>query len=266
MEAIKNHSHFSALRGTAGGIVLPCPVHHNILTMMFIFNGRLFRQVVLLSSLLLAGTGCSLLNDSENEFEPLFDGHSLKGWVLNNPRGDGYGVTNVVTEGVTNAVIFCAKGGGGNLLTEKEYGDFVLRFEFRLTPNANNGLAIRAPVSGDAAYNGLELQILDGTSGKYTNLKPYQTHGSIYGVAPAKRGFLKPVGKWNHQKVTVKGPLVVVELNGTKITEANLDELEKKNPKHKGVKRRSGHICFCGHGSPVQLRNITIVELPDKSG
>ena len=268
MEAIKNHSHFSALRGTAGGIVLPCPVHHNILIMMFIFNGRLFRQVVLLSSLLLAGTGCSLLNNSENEFEPLFDGHSLKGWVLNNPRGDGYGVTNVVTEGITNAVIFCAKGGGGNLLTEKEYGDFVLRFDFRLRDGSNNGLAFRSPMSGGSlAYDGNELQVLDGVGYEQIHnatLQPSQFHGSLYGVAPAKRGALKPNGQWNHQEVTAIGRQIKVRLNSRTILDVDINDITdpKVLKKHPGLLRERGHIGFLGHNDYVEFANIRIKEIP----
>ena len=95
-------------------------------------------------------------------FEPLFDGKSLRGWELLNPKGGGYGVTNLVENGVTNAVIYCAQGGGGNLLSEKAYADFVLRFDFKLTAGANNGLAIRAPLKGGSlAYEAMELQTLD---------------------------------------------------------------------------------------------------------
>ena len=108
----------------------------------------------------------------------------------------------------------------------------------------------------------MELQILDNSHPKYARLKNTQYHGSLYKLQAAKRGALKPTGESNHQKVTVDGPKVVVELNGKIILDADLDELAKANPKHKGVKRRSGHICFCGHGAPVQFRNITIVELP----
>ena len=180
----------------------------------------------------------------------LFNGRDLTGWT---------GAAYEVKEGV----MICR---GKNLVSKKQYRNYIFEFEFLLPPHGNNGLGIHYPGSGGPSSAGMELQILDNSHPKYAKLKDSQYHGSIYKLQAAKRGFLKPVGKWNHQKVTVNGPLVVVELNGTKITEANLDELEKKNPKHKGVKRRSGHICFCGHGSPVQLRKITIVELPDKSG
>jgi hypothetical protein len=111
-------------------------------------------------------------------FVALFNGRNLENWVGNK---ESY----VAEDGMI--VIKPDKGSGGNLFTEKEYSDFVFRFEFQLTPGANNGLGIRAPLEGDAAYAGMELQILDNTAPEYAKLQPYQYHGSVYGVIPAKR-------------------------------------------------------------------------------
>ncbi len=148
-----------------------------------------------------------------------------------------------------------------NLMTEKEYADYILEFEFQLTPGANNGLGIHYPGKGDAAYTGMELQILDNTAKKYAKLKDYQFHGSLYTLQPALRGHLAPVGEWNFQRVTVRGPRITVELNGVCITDANLDELNKTHPKHKGAKRRKGHICFAGHGDVIRVRKVRIAEI-----
>ena len=177
----------------------------------------------------------------------LFNGKDLTGWKK----------ANYVVE---DGAIVCK---GGNLVTEKEYSNYVFEFEFLLPPGGNNGLGIHYPGKGDAAYAGMELQILDNSHKRYAKLKDYQYHGSLYTLAAAKRGHLKPVGEWNRQKVTVNGPLIKVELNGTEILNANLDEINKTKPKHKGAQRRSGRICFCGHGAPVKFKNITILELPE---
>ena len=157
---------------------------------------------------------------------------------------------------------------GGNLFTEREYGDFVLQFEFKLTPGANNGLGIRTPSRGNPAYAGMELQILDNTAEKYKKLKPYQYHGSIYGVVPAKRGHLKPVGQWNCQEVIANGRQITVKLNGTTIVDANLDQAladgtadGKGAAGHPGLKREKGHIGFLGHGSVVEFRNLRLKKL-----
>jgi len=120
-----------------------------------------------------------------------------------------------------------AGGSGGNLYTAKEYGDFEYRFEFQLTPGANNGLGIRTPTEGDAAYVGMELQILDNEADIYKNLNVYQYHGSVYGVIPAKRGFLKPVGEWNEEVVVAKGSKIKVILNGQVIMDGDIKEASK---------------------------------------
>ncbi len=125
-------------------------------------------------------------------FVALFNGRNLDNWTGNKKA--------YVAEDEM-IVIKPVEDSGGNLYTEKEYADFIFRFEFQLTPAANNGLGIRAPLTGDAAYAGMELQILDDTAPVYANLQPYQYHGSVYGVIPSKRGFQKPVGEWNYEEV-----------------------------------------------------------------
>lgn len=177
---------------------------------------------------------------------PLFNGKDLTGW-----KGEGY----VVEDG---AIVSTPQA--KNLVTEDTFANYTLQFDFLLTPAANNGLGIHYPGTGDAAYNGMELQILDDGDPKYKDIKDSQTHGSIYLLSPAKRGFLKKPGEWNHQKVTVSQSGVVVELNGEIILRRNLDDLSARNPKHKGAQRRSGHIAFLGHGDKVSFKNIDITE------
>jgi hypothetical protein len=179
---------------------------------------------------------------------PLFNDKDLSGW-----KGNGY----IVEDGA----IVCTPE-GRNLITEETFANFVLDFEFKLSPGANNGLGIHYPGTGDAAYTGMEIQILDSTHQKYKDLKDYQFHGSVYTLTPAKQGILKPVGEWNQQRVTVMGPSLKVELNGEIILRANFDDLSARNPKHEGVKRRAGHIGWLGHGDRVAFRKIHIGELP----
>jgi hypothetical protein len=176
----------------------------------------------------------------------LFNGKDLTGW-----KGENYVVEN--------GAIVCK---GANLVTEKQYTNYVFEFEFLLPPGGNNGLGIHYPGSGGPSGAGMELQILDNKHPKYAKLIDSQYHGSLYKLKAAKRGHLKPAGEWNRQQVKVNGPSVKVVLNGVGILDANLDEINKQKPKHKGAKRRSGHICFCGHGAPVKFKNITILELP----
>jgi hypothetical protein len=184
----------------------------------------------------------------------LFNGTDLSGWI---GAVDGYAVQD--------GALVCIPEKGGNLYTEKEYRDFILKFEFKLTPGANNGLGIRAPLEGDAAYVGMELQILDDTAEQYKDLKPYQYHGSIYGVVPCQRGYQRPVGEWNEQVVTCVGRRVKVELNGATIVDADIDEASQNGTidgaDHPGLKNETGHIGFLGHGHRVEFRNLRIKDL-----
>jgi hypothetical protein len=186
-------------------------------------------------------------------FTPVFDGKSFEGWA--GPI-DNYEIVD--------GSIRCKHGKGGTIHTKKEYADFVARVEFRLPPGGNNGLAIRYPGKGDPAYHGMtELQILDDGDPKYKTIDPRQAHGSVYGMVPAKRGYLRPVGEWNFEEVTVKGSTIKVELNGTVIVDADVskvDEYMAKSP-HPGKTRTSGFFGFAGHGDPVEFRNVAVKPL-----
>jgi hypothetical protein len=193
----------------------------------------------------------------EKGFVALFDGKNLNGWKLVGGHGPGY----VVKDGV----LVCPADGGGNLFTEKEYSNFVFRFEFKTEPGGNNGVGIRAPLEGDAAYQGMEIQILDDEHERYKGkIKSEQHHGSIYDVIPARTGFLKPAGEWNEEEIMAQGSHIRVTLNGVIILDADLNNVREEATlkKHPGLKNKSGHIGFLGHGSLVEFRNIGIKALP----
>lgn len=180
----------------------------------------------------------------DSGFVPLFDGKSMDGWV-----GDVAGYE------AKDGVLTClkGKGKGGTIFTEKEYGNFVIRFEFKLTSGSNNGLALRCPLEGKPAAKGFESQILDNSSKRYLNKRPSQYHGSLYKLVAAKRGFLMPIGKWNKQEVILNENQIEITLNGEVIL-ADKDLSRFKRP-------TKGHIGFLGHGSQVQFRKIEIKEL-----
>ena len=200
---------------------------------------------------------CTALGFSQEAgFTSIFNGKTLDGWKLVGGHGPGY----LVQDGM----IVCPKEGGGNLFTEKVYSNFVFRFEFKLTPAANNGIGIRAPYEGDAAYKGMEIQILDHDDVMYKGkIKPAQHHGSVYDVVAAKTGFLKPLGEWNQEEIVADGRHIKVTLNGAVIVDTNLDDV--KDPKvlerHPGLARTDGHIGLLGHGSHVEFRKFRIKEL-----
>src|SRR5438067_241653 len=154
----------------------------------------------------------------ESGFTGLFDGKTLNGWKAAGQKGEGY----IPQDGV----LLCPKTGGGNLFTEKEYDNFIFRFDFKLSENANNGIGIRAPFEGDAAYMGMEIQVLDDTGPEYKGkLQPWQYHGSVYNVVPAKQGSLKPTGQWNSEEIIADGRHIKVTVNGKVIVDTNLNDV-----------------------------------------
>ncbi|MCM8530766.1 MAG: DUF1080 domain-containing protein, partial [Lentisphaeraceae bacterium] len=184
--------------------------------------------------------------NSEAAYSPLFHGKDLSQW---DNKGD-----YKVQEGV----IYGTKG---NLWSKKSYKNFSLKFEFKLHPGTNSGLAIRTP----KGQKPIELQIIDNPHPKYTKIKDYQRHGSLYSYVAAKTGFLKKTGEWNQQEVICNGTQVTVILNGTTILEADLSKVKPVEGSRYKIKyineATEGLIGFLGHRTPVELRKIAIKEL-----
>ena len=166
--------------------------------------------------------------------------------------------------------IRCKPGKTGDLLSADEYEDCVIRCEFRLPTAGNNGIALRTPLGGHAAADGLEIQVLDSdgynarqaaAGGK--PLEPYQYHGSVYHCVGAKHGYLRPAGEWNFEQIEVRGQRIKVTLNGTKILDVDLATLDRKAIAHppKGLDRTRGHVGFSGHNDPVEFRSFKIKRL-----
>lgn len=197
--------------------------------------------------------------EEKEGFKILFDGTNMHEWTGNT-------VDYTLEDGCISMIP--SKSYGGNLYTKDEYGNFVYRFEFQLTPGANNGVGIRTPMEGDAAYVGMEIQILDCEHPIYKDITPLQHHGSVYGIIPAKadhHSAFKPAGEWNYEEIVADGDNIKVTVNGVVIMEGNIREATKNgtadHKEHPGLFNKKGHIGFLGHGSPVKFRNIRIKEL-----
>jgi len=205
-----------------------------------------------------SGIESAVSGEDEEGFVPLFNEKDLTGWT-----GDMTGYR--FQDGILVA------DPHGNLYTEAEYGDFVLRFEFKLTPGANNGIGIRVPMDRKASREGMEIQILDDTAEKFAEAKPWQRHGSVYGIVPAKTGHLNPVGEWNKEEIHVQGTRVRVVLNGAVIVDADLAPYRDgtthtpDGKEHPGLKRKRGHISLAGHKTRLFFRKLRIKPLePEK--
>lgn len=218
----------------------------------------------------LPSTPVYTLSDEEKKagFEILFDGRSLDNW-----QGNTTGYTP------DNGTIFVTAnyGGSGNLYTKKKYSDFVYRFDFRYeTPGVNNGVGIRTNIGSDAAYDGMEIQILDHDDPIYAGLQPYQMHGSVYGICVPKHITFKQ-NTWYTEEIRAVGDRITVTVNGEVITDCNIREACKghnvapdggeNNPytvdhkNHPGLFNKDGYVSFCGHGAGVRFRNIRILDL-----
>lgn len=198
------------------------------------------------------------------EFKPLFpeDG-TPKGWVVGQwddvskpAKGDWKVEKGVLRGGLPR---------GNWLMSEKEYGDFILEYEFKLGELGNSGCALRAPMAGDPAFDGMELQMADYRYN--TNAKPSELTGGLYRAVAPKKQVYKPT-QWNKYRIMLKGSKVEVELNGEKILNVNLNEETQTVKRHNGTdapplkdRPRKGHIGFqnLSRGEAhVEIRNARI--------
>jgi len=192
------------------------------------------------------------------EFVPLFNGKDLTGWA-NVGAADG-------TWKVEDSKLVVEKAHGGWLRTEKEYANFILKLEFNLTPGGNSGVFLRAPLEGNAAYEGMEIQVLDHFHEMYQKpgaaIHPGQYTGSIYDLVPsADPKAIKPAGEWNSYVITCRGDKIKVQLNDVKLVDANLADHQAAIEKHPGIGRKTGYLGLQSHDSRVEFRNIMICEL-----
>lgn len=154
------------------------------------------------------------------------------------------------------------------LMSEKKYGDFTLEYDFKLGPRGNSGLALRAPLKGDPAFDGMEMQMADFRYNEQA--KDSELTGGLYrAVAPTKQVY-KPEA-WNTVRITLTGSHVTIVMNGETIQDLDLAKFDATVPRHDGTpapplkdRPRTGHLGFqeLSRGdSHVLIRNARIKEL-----
>jgi Domain of Unknown Function (DUF1080) len=194
--------------------------------------------------------------DKPAEFQPLFDGKSLDGWVV---KGDP-GKEPPQGEWLVNDGVLTAKPGHSWLSTAKTYGDFVLRLEWRVPENGNSGVFLRVPdlKAGEQPYvKGIEIQVLDDQGPQYRGkLQPWQHAGSIYGAVAAENTGYKGPGEWNSLEITCRGGSIQVAMNGRKAAAAEVEKIETLK-----ARPLRGYIGLQNHGTPVEFRKIEIKVL-----
>jgi hypothetical protein len=194
-----------------------------------------------------------------NDVVALFDGKTLTGWTMANGRP--------ITAGweVTDGTIHRAAK-AGDIVTEKQYRDFVLEFEFKVAPKTNSGVKYRWGRYGNQRI-GIEYQIADVAA---SDAKGKHAVGSIYdivGAAPTAKP--RPAGEWNTAKIVARGDILEHWLNGEKVASATLGSPEWKEALAKSKFRtqedfgtQAGPILLQEHGGEVWFRNLRLQEFP----
>ena len=185
----------------------------------------------------------------EEGFEPLFPAEGVpQGWSVRQWNDLSVPAEPGVTWRVVDGILRGSGARGTWLVSDREYGDFELRFSFKLGPLGNSGCALRAPLAGDPAFDGLELQMADYRYN--TSAKDSELTGGIYrAIAPSSQVY-KPT-EWNDYEITLIGPRLKVRLNGTLIQDVNLDDYTELVQRHDNRdapavkdRPRRGHIGF----------------------
>ncbi len=224
---------------------------------------NVLRTTAATAVLLLLSTSIAVAAD--DGFVSLFNGKDLSGWIT------GPDNAWVVEDGtLTLRREMDGKEHNADYLWTKEtYGDFVLELQWKIPERANSGVFLRTPDLKDPVYTGIEVQVCNSYG--RTEWSKGGCAGAIYDcLAPSKNPIKEP-GQWNDYRITCRGSQIVVELNGQRIIDMDLDRwtTPKQNPDGTPNKfptalkdfAREGHVGFQDHGRPVWYRNVRIKRL-----
>ena len=206
---------------------------------------------------------------ADDGFVALFPEHGVpKGWHVTAWNDLAKPGPKESVWSVKDGVLQTGKQRGTWLVSEKEYGDFVLEFEIKLDKLGNSGVALRCPLKGDPAFEAMEMQVADFRYN--TKAKEDELTGAIYrGLAPTKQVY-KPT-EWNSCRIELKGSHMKITINGEVIQDADLSKHDKAAKRHDNTdapplkdRPRKGHIGFqhlSRDNSPVLIRNARLKEL-----
>ena len=214
--------------------------------------------------LLVALAFASVLNAAEPEFTPLFDGKTLDGWTyIVKPDKDGNTADPKDTWSVVDGTIRCTGKPNGCMVTEKAYGDYVLRLKWRFPADGkggNSGVLLHVQ---DEKYwpTSIEAQLLTGRAGDLlltnppdskldvdkTRQNPKQER-QFFRIEP-KESPEKKFGEWNNLAVTCKGGDIVLVVNGVKVNEGKNGNLTK------------GRIALQSEGAEIHFKEVLIAPL-----
>lgn len=192
----------------------------------------------------------------------LFDGKTFAGWTGLDGKQPGAGWSIVDGE-------LRLDGTGGNLVTEKEYTNFDLEWEWKLEAGGNNGVKYWVTQVGGKEWLGIEYQMLDDEKHPDAKNGTKRLTASFYDIQPTSVPTqVKPPGEWNHSRVVVKDGRVEHWLNGVKVGEADTNSADwqekvaaSKFKNKEGFAPGKGRIMITDHKDKTWFRNIWIKEL-----
>lgn len=200
-------------------------------------------------------------------WQNLFDGRSTAGW-----RGfkkDGFPAQGWRVE--AGCLVHASKGGGGDIISERSFQEFDLRWEWKVAPGANSGVKYFI-LEERGAPIGHEYQLIDDERHADAKVGPHRQTAAFYDVLPAQRRPTKPAGEWNRSRILVRGTRVEHYLNGSLALRYEMGSAEvveaiarSKFKKVEGFgKPVAGHILLQDHGDEVWFRNIRLKDLGGK--
>jgi hypothetical protein len=217
-----------------------------------------------------ADSSVNKLTDAEKKdgFELLFDGQSKGGWHVFNKESDG---SSWKVEDGTLHLDNSQENGGGDLVSEKEYGNFHLKVDWKIDTGGNSGimLYVQEDKKFERTYHtGPEMQVLDNERHPDAKIIKHRA-GDLYDLITSSPETVKPALEWNHVEIISKDGNLEFYLNGTKVVQTTLwNDAWKKliaGSKFKDMpdfgKHKSGHIALQDHGNKVWYRNIKIKAL-----
>jgi len=204
----------------------------------------------------------------------LFDGETSAGWR-------GYGMESFPDSGwaIQDGTLICqgsgrgeAGGVGGDVMTVKKYKWFRLNYEWKISEGGNSGVFYLVRERDDQRiwYGAPEMQIVDNLNHPDGEVEIHCA-GSMYGLYPAPKDAVKPLGEWNQASILVYKGTVEHTLNGKKLFQAHLwtpewnanvdtSKFMEFNPDFANV-ADEGYIGLQDHGDDVWFRNIKIKEM-----
>ena len=204
---------------------------------------------------------------ADDGFVRLFRGDKDKSWV-------GYGKDTWPEGWELSEGVLHRKASGGDLQTVEEFGDFDLRFGWKIAPGGNSGVMYRVSREKGPAYEtGPEYQVLDDATHQ-DGKSPLTSAGSLYALYPPVKNVAKPAGEWNRSRIVVEGNRIRHFLNGEKVVDVEIgsDDWKKQLSASKFAtwakfaKNKRGHVVLQDHGDEAWYRNMRIKRLDAKDG